>query len=74
MVLCGHIHQAPFVADGAWAERRGDTWLFNGGHQLGPIPTSVTIDLDAGSASWWSFDGTGEISLAETGATVPDAQ
>ena len=63
VVLCGHIHQAPFVSDGAWAERRGDTWLFNGGHQLGPIPTSVTIDFGDGRASWWSFGGTGEISL-----------
>lgn len=76
VVLCGHIHQAPFVADGAWAERRGDTWLFNGGHQPGPIPTNVSIDFGEGVASWWSFGGTGEISLRSSAAVAagPDAQ
>ena len=74
VVLCGHIHQAPFVPHGGWVERRGATWLFNGGHQLGPVPTNVSIDLTASRASWWSFDGTGEVSLAETGAAVPDDQ
>ncbi|MET0326433.1 MAG: metallophosphoesterase [Ilumatobacteraceae bacterium] len=64
VVLCGHIHQAPFVPGGGWAERRGDTWLFNGGHQVGPVPSNVFIDLTAGTASWWSFEDTGEISLA----------
>jgi len=76
VVLCGHIHQAPFVADGAWAERRGDTWLFNGGHQLGPIPTHVVLDLGEGIASWWSFAAAGEISLSGSGAVAagPSAQ
>ena len=64
IVLCGHIHQAPFVPGGAWAEQRDGTWLFNGGHQLGPIPTHIFLDLGEGTASWWSFGGTGEISLA----------
>ena len=64
VVLCGHIHQAPFVERGAWAERRGDTWLFNGGHQAGPIPTNVHLDLAEGIASWWSLGGTGEVALA----------
>lgn len=71
VVLCGHIHQAPFVSGGAWAQRRGETWLFNGGHQLGPVPTHVSIDLAAGTASWWSFDGTGEISLDAVVAPSP---
>ncbi len=76
VVLCGHIHQAPFVSGGAWVERREQTWLFNGGHQSGPIPTNVVIDLDEGVASWWSFDGTGEISLGGAGAfaAAPSAQ
>ena len=76
VVLCGHIHQAPFVPDGAWAERRGETWLFNAGYQPGPIPTNVCIDFVEGRASWWSFGGRGEISLggpAVVGAG-PDAQ
>jgi Icc-related predicted phosphoesterase len=63
VVLCGHVHQAPFVAHDAWAERRGDTWLFNGGYQSGPIPTSVSIDLNEGVAWWRSLGGIGERSL-----------
>ena len=75
-VLCGHIHQAPFVRNGAWAERRADTWLFNAGHQPGPIPTSITIDFGQGNASWWSFGASGEISLSGStaGATGSRAQ
>ena len=73
VVLCGHVHQAPFVSDGAWAERRGDTWLFNGGHQPGPIPTNVSIDFDEGSASWWSVSGVGEISLGGSDAVSAGA-
>ncbi|MET0143605.1 MAG: metallophosphoesterase [Ilumatobacteraceae bacterium] len=63
VVLCGHIHQAPFVPGGAWAERRGDAWLFNGGHQLGPVPTHVRLDLEARTASWWSFEGAEDLVL-----------
>ena len=52
VVLCGHIHQAPFVAQGGWAEQRGQTWLFNAGFQLGNRPTSIELDLDARTAAW----------------------
>jgi Icc-related predicted phosphoesterase len=64
LVLCGHIHQAPFVTGGAWAERRHETWLFNSGHQLGQIPAHTFLDLDDGTASWWSFAAAGELSFA----------
>lgn len=63
LVLCGHIHQAPMVDGGAWWDRRGDTYLFNGGHQRGQIPAHILLDLDERTASWWSFDASGEISL-----------
>ena len=63
VVLCGHIHQAPFVPGGAWATRHGDAWLFNGGHQLGPVPSHVRLDLAGRSAQWWSFAGSGELLL-----------
>jgi Icc-related predicted phosphoesterase len=69
LVLCGHIHQAPFVDGGAWAEQRGDTWLFNSGHQRGPIPAHVLIDPDD-RAEWWSLAGSGEVSLR---GAVPQA-
>jgi len=63
IVLCGHIHEAPFVPGGAWAARHGDAWLFNSGHQIGPVPSHVRLDLTARSATWWSFEGVGELLL-----------
>jgi Icc-related predicted phosphoesterase len=67
IVLCGHIHQAPFVEGGAWSERRGDTWIFNSGHQRGQVPAHVRLDLDRGAAAWWSLEGSGEVSLGAFG-------
>ena len=64
VVLTGHVHEPPFKPDGAWADRIGDTWVFNPGRQIGPIPTHVEIDLDAGTARWWSLMGTEEFDLA----------
>lgn len=64
VVLCGHIHQAPFADGGAWQERRGPTWLFNAGHQRGPVPSHVLLDLEAGQARWWSYAGIDEVDLA----------
>ena len=56
LVVCGHIHQAPWVAGGSWFDRRGTTWLVNAGHQPGPMPAHVVIDLDPvsgdASAEW----------------------
>jgi Icc-related predicted phosphoesterase len=70
LVLCGHIHQAPFVDGGAWVERRGTTWLFNGGHQRGPIPAHVLLDLDGRTAEWRSLDGSAEQALGELGSAA----
>ena len=44
-VLCGHIHEAPFKPDGSWIERRGRTWLFNAGRQIGDVPARIEIDF-----------------------------
>jgi hypothetical protein len=52
LVLSGHIHQAPFVDAGGWADRIGDTWVFNAGQQPGPVPTHIVIDLTASQATW----------------------
>jgi Icc-related predicted phosphoesterase len=57
VVLCGHIHQAPFAPDGSWVDRVEQTWVFNPGKQTGPVPTSVDLDLDAGTARWSSMTG-----------------
>jgi Icc-related predicted phosphoesterase len=63
IVLCGHIHEAPFVDGGGWCERRGDTWLFNSGYQGGPVPTHTFVDLERRRASWWSFQHDAEVAL-----------
>jgi hypothetical protein len=63
MVLTGHVHDPPFKPDGAWADRIGATWVFNAGHQIGPIPTRVEIDLDERTATWVSMLGTEVIDL-----------
>lgn len=64
IVLAGHIHQAPFVDGGGWAHRSGNTWIFNAGHQPGPMPAHIVIDLDEGTARWRSATGAEEIQLA----------
>jgi Icc-related predicted phosphoesterase len=45
IVLCGHVHTAPFVVGGGWADRMGGTWVFNAGHQIGPVPAHMVLDL-----------------------------
>jgi Icc-related predicted phosphoesterase len=54
VVLTGHIHQSPFVDGGGWADRIGDTWVFNAGQQLGPTPARVVIDFDTRTATWFT--------------------
>src|SRR5262245_7484088 len=68
MVLSGHVHQPAFRADGAWADRMGDTWIFNAGHQIGPVPAHIEIDLTAGSASWRSMLGEEDLRLDDAKA------
>jgi Icc-related predicted phosphoesterase len=57
VVLCGHIHQAPFRQGGSWVDRIGSTWVFNPGRQIGPSPTHVIVDLDEHNARWSSQMG-----------------
>jgi Icc-related predicted phosphoesterase len=53
LVLCGHIHQAPWIDGGSWHDRIDDTWVFNAGKQRGPIPAHITIDTELGTAEWF---------------------
>lgn len=64
-VLMGHIHQAPFTPEGGWIDRLGETWLFNAGKQIGPVPAHIELDLDAGTARWSSFDHLDERDLGQ---------
>ena len=59
VVLCGHIHEAPFKAAGSWIDRIGDTWLFNAGRQIGDVPARIEIDFDRKAARWISLAGLG---------------
>jgi len=57
LVLSGHVHQAPFARDGSWIGRIGETWIFNPGRQIGPVPTHIIIETDLGTAEWYSLAG-----------------
>jgi Icc-related predicted phosphoesterase len=64
VVLCGHIHQAPWVEGGSWHARIGDTWVFNAGRTAGKVPAHITIDTDAATAAWFGVDESGTVSLS----------
>lgn len=64
MVFGGHVHEAPFVRDGSWASRLGQTWVFNPGKQIGDVPTQVVVDTDRNEAAWFSFEGAGIVDLS----------
>lgn len=63
LVFCGHVHEAPFARNGSWVDRIGDTWLFNGGRQIAPIPTAIAVDLRMKRAAWFSLEGAEQVSL-----------
>ena len=67
IVFSGHVHQAPFVQGGAWAEEVGGAWCFNMGQQMGPVPSHIAVNLDAREALWLSQAGPQQITL-ERGA------
>jgi Icc-related predicted phosphoesterase len=62
-VYSGHVHQAPFVSGGSWVDRIGRTWVFNAGHQLGPVPSYILLDSNTGSAWWKGQTGLWNIAL-----------
>lgn len=52
MVISGHVHQSPFITNGSWFDRLGQTWVFNAGLQPGRPPTHIVLDLDTSRAYW----------------------
>lgn len=54
LVLAGHIHNSPFVEGGGWLDHTDGCPVLNVGAQPGPVPPHAFIDLDVGTASWWS--------------------
>ena len=63
VVLCGHIHQAPWVEGGSWHARLGNTWVFNAGKQIGKVPAHITLDTEAGTATWFGVFESETLSL-----------
>lgn len=63
LVLTGHIHQSPFVNEGSWVDRLGDTWVFNPGRQIGPTPTRIMVDSEERTALWISLAGAEIVNL-----------
>ncbi len=73
LVLCGHVHNAPFVTNGSWIDRIGVTTIFNPGKQTGPEPTCIVFDLASGTAEWTSLAGISIDRFAVPGSLVPGA-
>ncbi|MBK1828252.1 metallophosphoesterase family protein [Haloferula rosea] len=65
LVLGGHIHNAPFVSRGSWIDLLGSTWIFNGGRQIGGVPTFTLIDTEKQEASWVSMENAEKACLEE---------
>ncbi len=65
VVLCGHVHQSPFKSDGSWADRIGNTWVFNAGHQIGGVPAHIELDLSRHQARWGSIMGSESLDLRD---------
>ncbi len=63
MVISGHVHEAPYVKSGSWADRLGETWVFNTGHYLGAPPAHIVVDTTAGEALWISAMGAQSVRL-----------
>jgi Icc-related predicted phosphoesterase len=64
LVISGHVHQSPFVRDGSWFDRLGETWTFNVGHQYGRPPSHIVLDLVSKEAFWLSAAGAERLDLA----------
>ena len=63
MVISGHVHQSPFIPEGSWFDRLGDTWVFNAGLQPGRPPVYIVLDIDEGTAFWLSAEAAQSIDL-----------
>jgi Icc-related predicted phosphoesterase len=63
LVFCGHVHNAPFEADGSWIDRRGSTIVFNAGRQIGDVPTHIMLNIEENEALWFSLRGPETVQL-----------
>ena len=72
IVICGHIHQAPWAKGGSWHARLGRTHVFNAGKQIGHVPPHITIDTTAGTAHWFGVFESETIDLSLDVAVAAD--
>ena len=63
IVLSGHVHQSPFVTGGSWADKIGESWVFNMGQQIGSWPAHIILDLADRTALWFSIYGNEKLDL-----------
>ncbi|ADE55620.1 metallophosphoesterase family protein [Coraliomargarita akajimensis] len=54
LVLGGHIHNAPYLADGSWIDLIGHTWCLNSGLQLGQVPSFTVWEIPDDRLVWIS--------------------
>jgi Icc-related predicted phosphoesterase len=66
LVMCGHIHQAPWVEGGGWYGRIGSTWAFNAGHVRTRVPPYIVIDTALDAADWFGSGEMGHLELSTT--------
>jgi Icc-related predicted phosphoesterase len=57
LVLCGHIHGAPWADNGGWNARLGHTWVFNAGHLNVKVPPHIVLDTEMRTAVWQGLTG-----------------
>lgn len=57
LVLSGHVHNAPYYAEGSWIDRIGDTVVINGGQRIGAIPATIEVELESGALTWSGMEG-----------------
>ncbi len=70
IVLCGHIHQSPWATGGSWVDRLEQTWVFNAGHETGPEPSHIVIDLSTHRAEWIAIPDKEQIDLTRNVVAV----
>ena len=57
IVLCGHIHQAPWADGGDWQAQLGESWVFNAGQAYAATPAHIVVDTDDATATWYGLVG-----------------
>jgi len=73
LVLCGHIHQAPWAEGGSWHATLGRTSVFNAGNLHSRVPPHIIVDTREASAEWNGLDDWQSVTLTGLRAPEPSA-